>query len=264
MDQSLVNNVASALKGFDIHSLNDISNSVLMNRVDSKFVVPAELLPDLLHGASRDYSLLNVGGHNQSEYLNVYFDTDNFSYYRMHHNGKLNRIKVRHRHYLSSNTAFLEIKFKSNKGRTIKTRREASLDANMAIQEHADFLADYGIAQPQKLLPKQIVRYQRICLSSEILGERVTLDSRACFVAPDTGCKVALDDVVIIELKQRRVDRQSPFYRLLRSLGIRSQSFSKYCGGVSLTTDNKVKTNRFRRDINKLAKISSSIRTMTQ
>jgi hypothetical protein len=263
MDQFLLNNIDSALREFKIHSLNEIRNSVLMDRVDSKFVVPVQLLPDLLQGMCRDYSLLNVDGQNQSEYLNVYFDTDDFSYYRMHHNGKLNRIKVRHRHYLSSNSAFLEIKFKSNKGRTIKTRREASLDANKAIEEHADFLADFGIDQPQTLVPRQIVRYQRICLSNETLGERVTLDLNACFTAPDTGYKVALDDVVIIELKQRKVERRSPFYRLLRSLGIRSQSFSKYCGGVSLTMNNKVKTNRFRRDINKLAKISSSIRTIT-
>lgn len=263
MNQSLLHNIDSSLSGFDSHNLSDISNSKLMNRVDSKFVVAAELLPYLLQESRRDYSLLDIDGVKQSDYLNVYFDTDNFNYYRMHHNGKLNRIKVRHRHYVDTSTAFLEIKFKSNKGRTIKTRREANLDANVAIKEHADFLSDYGIPQPEKLQPSQIVGYQRICLSSERLGERITLDTMASFVAPDSGLNVVLDDVVIIEIKQQRIDRQSPFYRLLRSLGLRSQSFSKYCAGVSMTTKNKVKTNRFRQDINKVAKVSNSLRTIT-
>lgn len=263
MNQSLLHTVDSALIDFDSHSLGDINNSVLMDRVDSKFVVAAELLPYLLQESRRDYSLLDIDGVKHSDYLNVYFDTDNFNYYHMHHNGKLNRIKVRHRHYMDTNTAFLEIKFKSNKGRTVKTRKEASLDANTALKEHAEFLSNYGIDQPENLLPSQIVGYKRICLSNEMLGERVTLDTGASFVAPDSGLKVALDDVVIIEIKQRRIDRQSPFYRLLRSLGLRSQSFSKYCAGVSLTTENKVKTNRFRRDINKVAKVSNSIRTIT-
>jgi hypothetical protein len=263
MNQLYPKAIESALDQFDTHSLMNLDHSTLMDRVDSKFVVAAELLPYLLQESRGDYSLLSVDGVRQSDYLNVYFDTDDFSYYLMHHNGKLNRTKVRHRHYVDTGTAFLEIKVKTNKGRTIKTRREANLDANLAISEHADFLSQYGVDQTNKLLPSQIVGYQRICLSSERLGERVTLDTSANFVAADSGIKVALDDVVIIEVKQRRIDRQSPFYRLLRAFNLRPQSFSKYCAGVSLTMQNKVKTNRFQRDINKVAKISNSIRTIT-
>ena len=263
MNQLYLKAIDSAMDQFDTHCLKNLDHSSLMDRVDSKFVVAAELLPYLLQESCRDYSLLSVDGIRQSGYLNVYFDTDGYSYYLMHHNGKLNRIKVRHRHYVDTGTAFLEIKVKTNKGRTIKSRREASLDANVAISEHAEFLSEHGIYQSDKLLPSQIVNYQRICLSSERLGERVTMDTGANFVAPDSGIKVALDDVVIIEVKQRRIDRQSPFYRLLRSLCVRPQSFSKYCAGVSLTMENKVKTNRFRHDINKVAKVSNSIRTIT-
>lgn len=262
MNQSLLHNINSELTGFYGHSLAEMNNSVLMDRVDSKFVVAAELLPLILQESRRDYSLLDVDGVKHSDYLNVYFDTDDFNYYHSHHNGKLNRIKVRHRHYVDSGTAFLEIKFKSNKQRTQKTRKQVSTDPGVAIAEHGDFLAQHGISQPEKLRPSQVVGYKRLCLVSEKLEERITLDTRASFIDPDTGSKIVLDDVVIIELKQRRINRQSPFYRLLRSLGVRPQSFSKYCAGVSLTTDNRVKTNRFKSDINKVAKISNSIRTI--
>ena len=40
----------------------------------------------------------------------------------MHQNKKLNRYKIRQREYLISDISFFEIKFKSNKGRTIKKR----------------------------------------------------------------------------------------------------------------------------------------------
>jgi|TARA_B110000879_G_scaffold98290_1_gene133714 hypothetical protein len=263
MNQSLLNTIDHALGAFDTHGLCDINNTKLMDRVDSKFVVPAEQLPYLLQESRRYYSLLSIDGIKHSDYLNVYFDTDDFNYYHMHHNGKLNRFKVRHRHYVDTGTAFLELKFKSNKGRTVKTRRAADLDANKALIEHAGFLSDQGIVEPAKLQPSQTVGYQRICLASESLGERVTLDTKASFIDPDSGRQVMLDDVVIVELKQRRIDRQSPFYRLLRSQGVRPQTFSKYCAGVSLTTQNRVKTNRFRRDINKVAKLSHSLSRLT-
>lgn len=258
MNQSLLHNIDNALDKFGTHSLADIKNARLMDRVDSKFVIPAELLPQLLEASRHDYSLLSVDGTKHNDYLNVYFDTDNFSYYHMHHNGKLNRIKVRHRHYLETGTAFLEIKYKSNTGRTFKTRIPADPDAGKAIADHKDFLSAQGVSEPSKLQPSQIVGYQRICLASERLGERVTLDAKASFIDPVSAREVVLNDVVIIELKQRRINRQSPFYRLLRSIGIRPQSFSKYCAGVSLTTTNKVKTNRFKGDIYKVAKLSSS------
>jgi hypothetical protein len=263
MNQSLLHNIDNALNKFGTHSLADINNAKLMDRVDSKFVIPVELLPQLLEQSSHHYSLLSVDGTKHNDYLNVYFDTDNFSYYHMHHNGKLNRIKVRHRYYVETETAFLEIKYKSNSGRTLKTRIPADPDASKAIAEHGDFLSDQGVSQPGKLQPSQVVGYQRICLASESLGERVTLDTKASFLDPVSGREVVFNDVVIVELKQRRIDRQSPFYRLLRSLGIRPQSFSKYCAGVSLTTTNKVKTNRFKGDINKVAKLSSSLRNIS-
>ena len=263
MNQSLSHTVDNALREFDTHALKDIGTLKLMDRVDSKFVIPAELLPFLLQESRRQYSLLSIDGVVRSDYSNVYFDTDGFNYYLMHHNGKLNRVKVRHRHYVDTATAFIELKFKNNKGRTLKTRIQANLDADIAIAEHRDFLAVHGISQDRQLQPSQISAYQRICLANQSLGERITIDTNPSFTAPDSGSKVILDDAIIVEIKQRRIDRQSPFYRLVRSLGLRPQSFSKYCVGVSLTMQDRIKTNRFQGDIRKVAKLSNSLRTIS-
>lgn len=263
MNQSLSHTVDNALREFDTHALKDIGTLKLMDRVDSKFVIPAELLPFLLQESRRQYSLLSIDGVVRSDYSNVYFDTDGFNYYLMHHNGKLNRVKVRHRHYVDTATAFIELKFKNNKGRTLKTRIQANLDADIAIAEHRDFLAVHGISQDRQLQPSQISAYQRICLANQSLGERITIDTNPSFTAPDSGSKVILDDAIIVEIKQRRIDRQSPFYRLVRSLGLRPQSFSKYCVGVSLTMQDRIKTNRFQRDIRKVARFSNALRTIS-
>ena len=93
MNQSLLHNINNELTGFYGHSLAEMNNAILMDRVDSKFVVAAELLPLILPESRRDYSLLDVDGVKHSDYLNVYFDTEDFNYYHSHHNGKLNRTR---------------------------------------------------------------------------------------------------------------------------------------------------------------------------
>ena len=59
-----------------------------------------------------------------------------------HHNGKLNRYKIRFRDYINTKNSFLEVKFKTNKGETIKSRqeimyksREFNLGNNKFIEE---------------------------------------------------------------------------------------------------------------------------------
>ena len=57
MNQALLKNIDNALTEFYDHSLAEMNNSVLMNSIDSKFVVPAGLLPQLLQESQRGYSV---------------------------------------------------------------------------------------------------------------------------------------------------------------------------------------------------------------
>ena len=54
--------------------------------------------------------------------------------YHDHHNGKLNRYKVRRRRYIDTDTEFLEVKLKNNKKRTIKSRIKLSGQPNEYIR----------------------------------------------------------------------------------------------------------------------------------
>ena len=63
---------------------------------------------------ARFWVLYNFGG--------LYFDTDDYEMYRMHHAGRTVREKIRVRTYLDSLDTFLEVKNKNNHGRTKKKR----------------------------------------------------------------------------------------------------------------------------------------------
>ncbi len=93
----------------------------LMNRIDTKFCIHKKHLPFLLNSISDYYYYaLEIDKSQLTPYKTIYFDTKNRDSYKAHHNEKLNRIKLRRRIYLKTNTSFFEIKKKTNKGRTIK------------------------------------------------------------------------------------------------------------------------------------------------
>lgn len=248
--------ISAMLNHYSNHDLTGIANSSLMNRVDSKFLLPLDSLLQILNACSAYYSLLKIDGVSVFQYDNTYFDTPELNFYQHHHNRKLNRFKVRHRHYADVGTSYLEVKFKNNKGRTIKNRRIAERDDNIALSGNFDFLLNNGINNPKSLIPTQQVGYQRISLANDAQRERLTIDLNICF---NNRVKLSkpknnylLSDFYIAELKQEKLDRQSPFYRLMREMGVRSKGFSKYCMGQALTNNKNIKTNRFKTNIMKL------------
>lgn len=241
---------------FAHHGLSDLGNSSLMNRVDSKFLLPLDSLIDVLNACKPFYSLLKIDGVSFFQYDNIYFDTNKLHFYNHHHNRKLNRHKVRHRHYADVGNSYLEVKFKNNKGRTIKNRCLVDSDPKVALAENYSFLQDYGIPNPDQLIFSQACSYRRISLASDARKERLTLDLNINFSNRLKHAKsddnFNLSDFYIAELKQAKLDRQSPFYRLMRAMGIRPKGFSKYCMGHSLTNNKHIKSNRFKANLIKL------------
>ncbi|NJO14419.1 MAG: polyphosphate polymerase domain-containing protein [Thioploca sp.] len=194
------------LQDFPSYALHELSNANLMNRFDTKYLLPLYFLPEILTQLQMDYSILEIDSRRIFTYQNIYFDTDNFQFYYMHHNGKLNRFKVRHRQYLETQTDFLEVKFKNNHRQTIKTRMKISTDPNKTMTEKmTDFLQQQLPGTiPTSLYSKQLVRYQRITLANEQLGERITLDFCLWFQPTEGEFLYALDGIFIVELKQAR------------------------------------------------------------
>jgi len=241
------------------HCLADLSSSSLMDRVDSKFLLPVDQLLNVLNRCTNYYSALEIQDKSIFHYKNIYFDNNELTFYNQHHNRKLNRHKVRHRNYTDSNISYLEIKFKTNKGRTIKTRQPTDNNPFTALDSGYTFLKQQGITTPEHLIPSQLCAYNRISLANNDLSERITLDLNLSFTnqvteklnAHQNSQAVRLSDYVVAELKQNKLNRQSPFFQLMREIGIRSQGFSKYCMGVSLS-NRQVKSNRFKANIIKL------------
>ncbi len=249
--------LTSLIKGFPSYALEDLSKAKLMNRFDTKYLLPLSFLPNMLAQIQSEYLVLEIDGHRIFTYQNTYFDTDNFQFYNMHHNGKLNRFKVRHRKYLETQTDFLEVKFKNNHNKTLKTRLAIHAHTQEMTEEMTHFLQTQLQENFSGLQPKQLVRYQRITLANEQLGERVTVDFCLSFQQKPEKPLYMLDGILVAELKQEHKNIASPFFELMRQHNIRPVSFSKYCIGCCLSYADQLRTNNFKPKLLKLQRYSN-------
>lgn len=235
----------AVLDQFATHNLNELNNATLMDRVDTKYVIPRVLVVDLLESLKDTFTVLEIKGRRRFHYLNTYYDYADYHHYLSHHNGKINRYKVRQRTYIDTNTSFLEIKYKNNKKRTRKTRMLVDAEHSNQSQNIKQFLHENGLHNIESLQPTQSGSYYRIALANEQRGERISVDSGLQFYDLALNTKHALGPWVVIEVKQAEFDRTSPFFNWAKRHGLRKAKFSKYCMGVYFTGPNHLKRNRF-------------------
>ena len=79
--------VGSPVARFAGHSLEAQARALLMNRVDTKFMIPAHELDQCLQGLEREYSMLEIGAARRFTYDTLYLDTPDSQLYLDHHNG---------------------------------------------------------------------------------------------------------------------------------------------------------------------------------
>lgn len=264
MDQTHYSQLIEQLQSMPSHGLDDLSNAKLMNRIDTKFIMPASLLPRVFDVLDEDYSALEIDDARCFRYESTYFDTEDFRFYRMHHNGKLNRHKVRVRRYVDSDCQFLEVKLKNNKKRTIKKRIAIDRHDLTDLHDYLPFLRSLKVPAAEQLRPCLHNCYQRIALANEARGERLTIDIKlANEVADGEQLQVPVNNIAIIELKQSRLDRSSPFFAIARDFRLRPSGFSKYCMGMTLALKDHTewKFNRFKPVLRRLAR-HQKIRTV--
>jgi hypothetical protein len=245
------------LNDFTCHQLMDLDKANLMDRVDVKFMLPLRILPILLQQLQGHYSALEIKGKRVSQYYNQYFDTQGLHFYQDHHNGKLNRYKVRQRTYVDTNTSFLEVKFKNNRKRTIKSRVNCASNAKGDNHCH-DFIYQQMGTPFNDLIVSQQSGYKRIALANEETAERLTLDFNLWYQASDDSPKVSPPGFFIAELKQYKRSKLSPFFQLMSKNNIFPTSFSKYCIGCALIYKNTIKTNQFKAVLRKIEHFSLS------
>lgn len=224
-----------ALQDFTSHSLTEQNEAVVLDRTDSKYLLPIQALPSCLQELVQEHTVLQCAEHRIFTYQNTYFDTPGWDLYLLHHNGKLNRCKYRYRRYHETNIAFLETKLKNNKQRTVKHRIPCT-DRGPIEALHVAMPLDASL----------YVNYRRITLWNRASNERLTLDYDLCYRRPEQKLKVNLADFFIVEVKRAGKIYGSPFVRRIKGHGYVPQSFSKYCVGVCLTDDGTLKRNRFK------------------
>ena len=229
--------VQEIAKTFAPISLDEMEGVALQDRQETKYVFSANLLADLLAAASAHYRLLTVADERFNRYRTLYFDTPALDFYQRHLSGAPIRTKVRSREYLETQTAFLEVKQRTNRKRTIKHRMPTAALVTRLQGEHAAFVSTETAQDAGLMEPVLWNGYTRLTLVGITRPERVTLDLGLQYRGAgliDPNMQTSLEGIVIAEVKQPRIDRTSPVIELLRLRQVRPSSFSKYCMGVSL------------------------------
>lgn len=244
-DAPLDDEIDSELARFSPVTLSEIESVSLMNRVDTKYVANDQLLPSLLAMLRDSYKVLEVEGMRRSPYESLYFDTARRDCYLDHHNGRATRLKFRQRRYKSSGVTFFEVKQKTNRGRTVKTRIPIPAIEDQLNEDSKELLGTTRSKYTQ-LEPQIWTLFSRLTLVGIDIAERVTIDTNLEFC--DSQQDQPLEGVMIIEVKQERNQRGSPIRQCLRKMGVRPMRFSKYCIGSAMLDPN-LKRNRFKRKL---------------
>lgn len=269
--------------------LDRIAAVRLMNRVDTKYLVDERRCMELLELAADQYYVQIIDDCRACRYATLYYDTPQWDMYHLHHNRRLTRQKIRTRTYVETGVTYLEVKNKSNKGRTHKRRMalDRSLFAAAATDTAAaDFLRREARYAPETLSPSLATRFVRVTLVNHAMTERLTIDFDLHFDnvrAADGGNKdmngcgdngmtgmdncfrpaaeashghtASLGRLVVIELKQDAL-APSPMKQILAQLRVKPFKLSKYCIGEALTNP-LVKHNRFKAKIRAIGKMAA-------
>lgn len=250
MSVSPLQTVRSMVSQFSPISLDEMDAVKLMDRIDMKFILPFEQFTGILPQLAQNYKVLTIDDNRVFSYQTDYYDTPDLNMFYDHHNGRLTRFKVRHREYVESRLSFLEVKFRSNKGRIIKQRIKYQ---NRNDQSFAGFIEKHTPYNPGKLACTVVNQFNRFTLVDHNLLERVTMDFNISFT--DKTKNISLNGLVIIEIKQAHADKGSLIYQALKKNNVRPSSVSKYCVGMSLLND-KSKSNNFKPTLLQINKFS--------
>jgi len=188
----------------------------------------------MLDAMRDDHVILEIDGRRRFPYETVYFDTRDLRSFREHAAGATPRFKARTRHYVAAGECVFEVKIKTTEGKTDKHQREheaAADELDAAALEHvSSTLQDAGIKPPSGLEPVLRTRFERVTLAHRRGSARVTIDFDVTLERLRGASVTIRDGLVLVESKSE--DGDAPADRLLRRLGAREVSLSKYRTGI--------------------------------
>lgn len=240
----------STLNLYKSIQLSDLEQVKLLNRVDTKYVFHISDLEEILMDLKDEYSVLEINGKKMHAYETLYFDTPDFLLYKFHHNGKINRLKVRYRKYSDTGLTFFEVKYKVKGSRTDKIRLNKPDIFEDLGPEELDMVRHYQV-DPRCLEKKLWVHFHRITIAKNDYSERATLDVGLRF--KNGSADVSYEDIVVAEIKQNKTSFNSPLIKALKSRHLEKSGFSKYSMGIAAIEN--IKSNRFKPNFIKIDKI---------
>lgn len=237
-----MNTVTKYTSNFSPISLKNMDSVKLMNRTDTKFAFNVNKIQDIFEKILPYYDVLEIDDKRIHSYKSLYFDTSDRKFYNDHHNQRVNRHKIRFREYVDSGLIYLEVKCKTNKGKTVKKRLKVDKISKSLSIEQQEYVNNV-IGDSLKVMPIQWINFSRITLVHKVQKERLTLDVNLDY--SNTNSSGDLRKIIIAEVKQERMSRASDFIRTTKEMGIFPMRISKYCFS-SMYLDKTLKKNRFK------------------
>lgn len=208
--------IAGSLSRFGTISLEGLNaKAAMLERLDNKYIVPADRLLPAFDRFGALFDVLEIGGRRAFTYATDYFDDPEARAYHDHHQGRRKRCKVRIRNYVDAGFSYLEVKLKDVRDATVKNRLKLARPARSLCPESLAFIDAchaeiYGTPLGRQLMPVIGMEYERITL-----------------VAREGG-----PDMFILETKSARGNGIAD--KILRAEHLHpTNSCSKYCVGMA-------------------------------
>lgn len=228
--------IATSWNAFAPISLAELNEqAALQKRTDRKYpmhAVDAEMAIATMPPGTR---ILTENHETSFRYQSIYFDTYGFDSYLQAARARPQRFKVRVRHYLDTDDAFLEVKTKEN-GQTVKRRVEHDPRSLFEINPSEFEFIRYCLAKgriadlnPAWLKPMLLTSYRRTTLLTPD-GARATFDDELRWNSIGQRT-LEISDLVIVETKSAGHASDADHY--LWSLGHRPRRISKYATGLA-------------------------------
>lgn len=223
-----------------------MTHAALLTRVDRKYLVPLATFETMLAGLDERFQVLSIDGNRAFGYRSVYFDTPELACFHHHLQGRRRRFKIRTRTYLDSGDCVLEVKAKGHRDETVKDRSPYQpIDFDRLTPAGQAFVADRLAASGSawsaasgspavdvgRLRPAVETNYRRSTLVDLTSGSRFTCDVDLRFRSSD---RVADGPAGAVLVETKSATGGGTLDRMLRGLGQRPLSMSKYCLGVAL------------------------------
>ncbi|MDX2173393.1 MAG: polyphosphate polymerase domain-containing protein [Bacteroidota bacterium] len=233
------------LKDYNQLNYGLIPDSILLNRIEKKYILNHSELLNIINELRTNYLCLEVNDSIINKYNNIYFDTPDFDFYLLHHNNVANRLKIRKRYYKTTNTSYLEIKQKQNE-RTFKSRLQINNSEIHLAENELDFiLKNTSLTNSFAIKSNVQINYKRLSLINKDFSERLSFDFDIEFISNTK--KIELHDLVIAECKQIQ-SYKSHFVNAIKFQNIKQTSFSKYCIAISKLFPS-IKHNNFKQQL---------------